>query len=121
MLILPSEHFKNHDRIELEEENKERRFQGLKEITADELKKIQKELDAAMAARASATATATPQPTDAQTPDYGGMKVTYRRPPKQPDPKEHLKGAIREASQKGEWGTGEAGYKRPKSPADKLR
>ena len=94
----------------------------MKEITADELKKIQQEQDAAIAARASATATATPpQVTDAQIPDSGGMKVTYQRPPKRPDPKEHLKGAIREASEKSAWGTGEEGYKRPKSPSDKLR
>jgi len=47
--------------------------------------------------------------------------VTYQRPPKRPDPKEHLKGAIREATEKSAWGTGEEGFKRPKSPSDKLR
>ena len=96
----------------------------MEEISADELKKIQQEQDAIIAERASASATATatsPQVTDAQMPDSGGMKVTYQRPPKRPDPKEHLKGAIREASEKSAWGTGEEGYKRPKNPSDKLR
>lgn len=50
------------------------------------------------------------------------MKVTFQRPAKsRPDPRENLKGAVKEASMRGEWGTGEEGYKRPKTSADKLR
>jgi hypothetical protein len=86
----------------------------------EEMRKLHEEEDLAIASRASATA-ASSQITSAHTPDSNGMKVTYERPPKRSDPKEHLKGAIREATQKGEWGTGEEGYKRPKTPADKLR
>lgn len=41
---------------------------------------------------------------------------------KKPDAKEMLKDAVREAGEKGDWWQGEDdGYKRPKTPVDKLR
>ncbi|KAF8313994.1 hypothetical protein DL93DRAFT_2080450 [Clavulina sp. PMI_390] len=122
------EHFQNHERIELEEENKERHFQGLSDITPEEMQKLHDQEDAVIASKQEELAHA-PQVTGHVSPDEegaaadvdAGMKVTYRRPSKKPDPKEFLKGAVKEASMKGEWGTGDGGYKRPKSYADKLR
>ena len=69
--------------------------------------------------RSAASAQVTGHPTPEATDD--GMKVTFQRPPKRPDPRENLKGAVKEASMRAEWGAGEDGYKRPKTPADKLR
>lgn len=115
-----SEHFGSHERIELQEENKERIFQGLSELDAEAMHKLHLEEDAAIESRQAAAA-ASPQVTGEPIPEADDMKITYQRPPKRPDPRENLKGAVREASQKGEWGTGDDGYKRPKTSADKLR
>lgn len=114
-----SEHFQSHERIELQEENKERLFQGLSELSAEEMHNLHDEEDAAISSRSVAAASA--QVTGTDTPQTDSMKVTYQRPSKRPDPKEQLKGAVREANLKGDWGTGEDGYKRPKTPAEKLR
>lgn len=95
-------------------------FQGLSELDAEAMHKLHLEEDAVIESRAAAAA-ASPQVTGEPIPDADGMKITYQRPPKRPDPRENLKGAVREASQKSEWGTGDEGYKRPKTSADKLR
>lgn len=114
LLFFFSEHFGNHEKIELAEENKERKFQGLSELTAEEMHKIHEEEDAAFEARQKAAAEEEAEAAKATN------SAKFQRPAK-PDARELLKGAVREANQKSEWGTGEDGYKRPKTPADKLR
>lgn len=118
--LVKSEHFGSHERIELQEENKERKFQGLSELDAEAMHKLHEQEDEAIESRQAAAASSA-QVTGQPTPDADGMKITYQRPPKRPDNREQLKGAVREANQKSEWGTGEDGYMRPKTSADKLR
>lgn len=84
-----------HEAIELEEENKERRYKGMPEIKS--LKDVR------------------PEGSDGQRPN------TRETPPEKQPPSVKYKGAPEQAKEKPEWGEGEAGYKRPKNAADKLR
>lgn len=96
------QHFAEHEKIERLEAEREAKFQG---ISTEEVLKQQKDaLDAAEAAK--------------QTPPKPIVRVP---PPETRDPATKYKGAKSEGLRKGEWGTGEAGYKAPVDASDKLR
>jgi len=96
------EHFAAHDKIELEEENKEREYQGLPPF---------KNIEEAEAAREKEIAEAQAR--------WG--RFARQPPPEKQDPKLKFKDASAEAQAKPEWGEGDDAYLRPKSAADKLR
>jgi len=56
-------------------------------------------------------------PSDAR----GQRPITRQTPPEKQPPSVKYKDAPEQAREKPEWGEGEAGYKRPKNAADKLR
>jgi hypothetical protein len=96
------EHFAAHDKIELEEENKEREYQGLPPF---------KNIEEATAAHAKEIAEERAR--------LG--RFVRQPPPEKQDPKLKFKDASAEAQAKPEWGEGSDAYLRPKSAADKLR
>lgn len=102
------EHFAKHEQIELDEENKEREYQGLPPV---------KDLDEAQAARDKEIAE------EAARAGREGVPLRFARqpPPEKQDPKIKFKDAGAEADAKPEYGEGSDGYMRPKSAADKLR
>ena len=51
----------------------------------------------------------------------GQKPITRQTPPERQPPSVKYKGVPEQAKEKPEWGEGEAGYKRPKNAADKLR
>ncbi len=51
----------------------------------------------------------------------GQKPITRQTPPEKQPPSVKYKGVPEQAKEKPEWGEGEAGYKRPKNAADKLR
>ncbi|CAG7853967.1 SubName: Full=Related to SSP120-secretory protein {ECO:0000313/EMBL:CCA67170.1} [Serendipita indica DSM 11827] len=100
------EHFEQHEKIELEEENKERAYQGLPPF---------KNLREAEAAREKEIADA-----KAEASRVPG-RFARQQPPERQDPKIKFKDAGAEAENKPEWGEGDEAYMRPKTPAEKLR
>jgi hypothetical protein len=48
-------------------------------------------------------------------------KVTRLTPPEKQDPAVKFKDASKESANQAEWGSGDAGYKPPSSPSDKMR
>ncbi|PPQ99535.1 hypothetical protein CVT24_005325 [Panaeolus cyanescens] len=108
------EHFAQHEAIERKEAEREAKFQG---ISVEEVLKFQEEALAAAAAAESAAAQAA-----AQAP-LGSPNVGVKRqpPPEKQDPTLKYKDAKGDATRKGEWGTGEGGYKAPTEPSDKMR
>ncbi|KAF4623624.1 hypothetical protein D9613_002288 [Agrocybe pediades] len=107
------EHFAQHESIERKETEREAEFQG---VTVEEYVKAQQEaaaiaaeLSKAAAAEAAAQTTANSKP------------VTRVPPPEKQDPEVKYKNVATEAARKGEWGTGEGGYKPPTDPSDKMR
>lgn len=122
------EHFAQHEAIELREAEKEAKFQG---ITVEEaLKQHEPHED-------GDGATPAPLETDPQFVEQAGSgnanilleepspvvppnpKVTRVTPPEKQDPAVKYKDASK--SRQEEWGSGDAGYKSPSSPSDKMR
>ncbi|KAG9047300.1 hypothetical protein FS842_000674 [Serendipita sp. 407] len=99
------EHFAQHEKIELDEINKERAYQGLPPF------KNLKEADAARDKEIAEDEAASRVP----------PRFSRQQPPEKQDPKVKYKDVGSEANSKPEWGEGEEGYMRPKNPADKLR
>jgi hypothetical protein len=89
------EHFAHHEAIEREEARREAKFQG---ITVEE-------------------ALAQHDP-DAQPKK---PKVTRVTPPEKQDPEIRYGGAKEESRGRPEWGSGDEGFKTPKTPAERLR
>ncbi|KAG6817585.1 hypothetical protein H0H87_006962 [Tephrocybe sp. NHM501043] len=119
------EHFAAHESIERAEAEKEAKFQG---ITVDEVLKEHEHVDTPPAT--------TPEHNDSEAAvhPHGEQieavppaqeppvpKVTRTPPPEKQDPSIRFKGASAEAKRKGEWGTGEDGYKAPREASDKMR
>jgi nucleobindin len=102
------EHFAKHDQIELDEENKERAYQGLPPF---------KNLQEAEAARDQEIAAESARAGGKDAP----LRFARQPPPEKQDPKIKFKDAGAEAEAKPEYGEGDDGYMRPKSAADKLR
>ena len=122
------EHFSQHEAIELKEAEKEAKFQG---ITVEEALKQHEE---------PAEATLPPPGTDPKFVQQPGgdnvnavpqeppapvrppnPKVTRLTPPEKQDPAVKFRDAGKAGASKGEWGAGDAGYKSPSSPSDKMR
>ncbi|KAF8913193.1 hypothetical protein CPB84DRAFT_1760582 [Gymnopilus junonius] len=97
------EHFSQHEAIERKEAEREAKFQG---VTIEEVLKAQE--DAAVAAKQKAE-------------EAASKPITRVAPPEKQVPEVKYKNARTEASRKGDWGTGEAGYKPPTEPSDKMR
>ncbi|KAF9469618.1 precursor to secretory protein Ssp120 [Collybia nuda] len=132
------EHFAQHEIIEREEAEREAKYQG---ISVEEVLRLQ--ADAAAAAQAAQQVPEQVSGTDdghekvppVPIPNHPHdeqvvpvtpvqeppPKVTRLTPPEKQDPKIRFKDAPSEAKRKGEWGTGEGGYKPPREPSDKMR
>jgi len=91
-------HFAQHENIERIEAEREAKFRG---IPVEEVVKQQKE-----AVEAVITST---------------KPIVRVPPPEKQDPETRYKDAKSESVHKGEWGTGDAGYKAPVDASDKLR
>jgi nucleobindin len=89
------EHFSHHEAIEREEARREAQFQG---ITVDE-------------ALAQHDPDAEPKK----------PKVTRVTPPEKLDPEVRYGGAKEESKDRPEWGSGNEGFKAPKTPVERLR
>ncbi|KAI8981168.1 hypothetical protein BD414DRAFT_491861 [Trametes punicea] len=115
------EHFSHHEQIEREEAEREAKFQGVsvEEIMAQHEPHEQQHVPDAGAADPQLIIQ---NPHDDQAPVGGGPpKVTRVPPPEQQDPAVRFASAKAEAENHGEWGAGNAGYKPPKSPSEKMR
>ncbi|KAF8273823.1 hypothetical protein EI94DRAFT_1769033 [Lactarius quietus] len=103
------EHFAHHEAIERKEAEREAKFQG---ITVDE----------ALAQHEEPAASANPP---AAHPAAEGHEIPkkYERqvPVEQQDPAVRFRQAKAESESHGEWGSGEGGYKSPKSASEKMR
>jgi len=100
------EHFAQHESIERKEAEREAVFQG---VTVEEILKLQQELAAAAAAQEPRKAVPVSKP------------VNRVPPPEKQEPAVKYKDASTVGARKGDWGTGEAGYKPPTEPGEKLR
>ena len=98
------EHFAQHESIERKEVEREAKFQG---VTVEDILKSQEEAAAAAAAAQKTVPISKP--------------ITRMTPPEKQDPAVKYKDAGNIGARKGEWGTGEAGYKPPTEPGEKLR
>ena len=94
------EHFAQHEAIERKEAEREAKFQG---VSVEEILKAQEDLNAQQ-----------PNPDGSQVP----VKPVKRVPE---DPLVRFKNAQSEGARKGDWGTGEDGYKAPTDIGDKMR
>lgn len=132
------EHFAMHERIEAEEEARERRYQGLREhevLNPPHEKKPQTQTQTQGEGSPSDEHQAIPDASGADHPHddqkaFGveeklpsqPPKLPQREPPPENRPPEVKYGqAAAEGRRKDEWGQGEEGYKRPKTAADKMR
>lgn len=114
------EHFAHHEQIERQEAEKEAKFQGisveeaLKQHDPEQQKAEQQPGDGHQEhiKPVDATETGTSTVSGSSTPKF------TRTPPE--DPIARFQKAKAEAS-KEEWGSGEEGYKPPKSPSDRMR
>ncbi|EJU02797.1 hypothetical protein DACRYDRAFT_21753, partial [Dacryopinax primogenitus] len=118
------EHFTNHEAIEIEEQNRERKFQGLPPLDAHGNPPPEELAQAHTQAEADA-AEPLAQPGEGQQVLQGlgeeAKKPRFDRGRKEEDVHDKFSGAADEASKKEQWGEGEEGFKRPRTPADKLR
>ncbi|KAG5652199.1 hypothetical protein H0H81_005934 [Sphagnurus paluster] len=129
------EHFAQHDAIERQEAEKEAKFQG---ITVEEVLQGHEHNDAPPVAADGTDGgehqeippvDMTPHPHDEPAREVPAAsqqgppvpKVTRVTPPEKQDPSIRFKDASKAAKQKGEWGTGEGGYKPPTDPSDRMR
>jgi hypothetical protein len=108
------EHFAQHESIERKEAEREAKFQG---ITVEEALASHEE---------HAGEGSSPGPGVVPVPQYGSQeplkpKITRSTPPEKQDPRIKYQDATKEKDTQSEWGTGEGGYKSPKSPVEKLR
>ena len=95
------EHFSQHEAIERLEAEREAKFQGIS--TEEFLKNVKEAEEGAKAGERE------PKP------------IVRILPPEKMDPETRFKDAKSKGALKGEWGSGEAGYKAPIDASDKLR
>lgn len=97
------EHFAQHEAIERKEAEREAKFQG---VPVEEILKAQEDV------------------INAQKPNPDGSQAPFKpvqRVPENQDALVRFKNAQSEGARKGEWGTGEDGYKPPTEASDKMR
>ncbi|KAG6851406.1 hypothetical protein H0H93_005804 [Arthromyces matolae] len=118
------EHFAAHERIEREEAEKEAKYQG---ITVEEALQQHEHVDPP-SPPASENNNSDSDPSHPHAEQVEAIppveepaipKVTRVPPPEKQDPIERFKKASADAKSKGDWG--EAGYRAPSDPSDKLR
>ncbi|KAI6154001.1 hypothetical protein BKA82DRAFT_4096362 [Pisolithus tinctorius] len=95
------EHFSHHEAIERQEYEREARYQG---ISVEEAMQAHEQVPIRQPAESA------PRP-----------KITRGVPPEKQDPSVRFKDINKESATQSEWGTGDQGYKQPKSPAERLR
>jgi hypothetical protein len=122
------EHFAQHEAIERKEAEKEAKFQG---ITVEEALRQHEPIQGEATPPASdtdpqfvlqpggANANVREEPSAPAVPP--NPKVTRLPPPEKQDPAVKYKDASKEGAKKDEWGSGDAGYKPPTSPSEKMR
>ncbi|KZT56086.1 hypothetical protein CALCODRAFT_497775 [Calocera cornea HHB12733] len=130
------EHFMNHEAIEIEEENRERKFQGLPPLDEngnpppEEVAEREAAAAAAAANEGVGEAEAEAEGKEDVPQQEGGQQVLaeggsggkrFERGKKEPPASEKFKGAAEAAAEKGHWGEGEGGFKPPRTPAERLR
>lgn len=100
------EHFSHHEGIELKEAEREAIYQGIS-------------VEEALAQHAE------PPPSEQHPAEEAGQetpkKFERQIPPEQQDPAVRFRQAKAESGTYGEWGSGEGGYKSPKSPSERMR
>lgn len=108
------EHFSHHDDIERQEYEREARYQG---ISVDEAARAHDEPPVH-----SPSEVHQQEPMDAnQAASAPKPKITRGIPPERLDPSVRYQSIGKDSAGQSEWGTGEQGYKQPKSPAERLR
>jgi len=134
------EHFAHHEEIERKEAVKEAAYQGISVEEALHAHDPPQEHAPAPTEEGETVQTpeelaqhpaAVPHPHDEQavleplveppSPESPKPKVTRVPPPEKQEPSIKYKGAKSEGDRKGEWGTGQEGYKPPTNPSDKMR
>lgn len=113
------EHFAHHEQIEHQEAEREAKYQG---VSVEEVEAQHEEHHVPEGAAPVDSEHVVQNPHDDQLPLEppvvgGPPKITRVTPPEKQDP------SVRYANEKaeGEWGAGDAGYKSPKSPSEKMR
>jgi len=132
------EHFEKHEAIEAEENRRERAFTGLSEEDMEKMQKFVREQLAAIKEKSEPSESSTnnasaPNPLGEPAADAGNQQVlqgamsavkpkfTREVPPEAMEPAEKYADALKDRENMPEWGKGKDGYKRPKTPADKMR
>lgn len=98
------EHFIHHDAIELKEAELEAAYQGIS-------------VEEALAQHEPAPSQPPAEEADPEVPKRFERQI----PPEQQDPAVRFRQAKAESEAHGEWGSGEGGYKSPKSPSERMR
>ncbi|ETW86773.1 hypothetical protein HETIRDRAFT_437555 [Heterobasidion irregulare TC 32-1] len=113
------EHFAQHEAIEHKEAEREAKFQG---ITVEEalLQHEEHEHDEAPPALVADSNDADNDTTDAAHPPTT-KKIQRQTPPEKQDPAVRFRDAKAESERHGDWGSGDAGYKPPNTPSEKMR
>ncbi|KAH7886232.1 hypothetical protein F5I97DRAFT_1809392 [Phlebopus sp. FC_14] len=111
------EHFSHHEVVELQEAEREAKYQGITVEEAlhahDEPVRTPPREEPVLKNQAEGepvVADSAPRP-----------KITRGAPPEKQDPSLKYKDIAKERDSQAEWGTGEQGYKQPKSPAERMR
>lgn len=108
------EHFSHHDDIERQEYEREARYQG---VSVDEAARAHDEPPVHSPSEAHQQ-----EPMDAnQAAAAPKPKIVRGVPPERLDPSVRYQSIGKDSAGQSEWGTGEQGYKQPKSPAERLR
>ncbi|RXW23037.1 hypothetical protein EST38_g2798 [Candolleomyces aberdarensis] len=124
------EHFAHHEAIEQKEAEREAQYQGIsvEELNQQRLAAAEAAEQAAAAAAASASKAAAIGDQPAETPAAAGdsaepakPRVTRVTPPEKQDPAVKYADAKQKSESNAEWGSGQAGYKPPAKPEEKMR
>ncbi|KAI0778682.1 hypothetical protein BD413DRAFT_510964 [Trametes elegans] len=114
------EHFAHHEQIERQEAEREAKFQG---VSVEEvISQHEEHPEQHPPAGEPQVVVQNPHEDHAEPPVVGSPpKITRVAPPEKQDPAVRFANVKAEADEQGEWGSGSAGYKPPKSPSEKMR
>ncbi|KAI0830813.1 hypothetical protein BC628DRAFT_1355711 [Trametes gibbosa] len=118
------EHFAHHEQIEHQEAEREAKFQGVSvdEVLAQHEPHEDEHTPVAAVLEHQVVENLHDQvPVDPPVVVGGPPKITRVTPPEKQDPAIRFANAKADADNQGEWGAGDAGYKSPKSPSEKMR
>ncbi|THH19015.1 hypothetical protein EW146_g2074 [Bondarzewia mesenterica] len=111
------EHFAEHENIERQEAEREAKFQG---ITVEEALAQHDEHDEPPRAPSS-NEVPPAEENAADQHEPASKKIQRLTPPEKQDPAVRFREAKAESEKHGEWGSGDSGYKPPKTPSEKMR